>query len=49
MDTVIVGKFRHGKEVHPIILLVTDGTPEVLFEDLVDSFNLAIGLRMVCG
>ena len=49
MDTIIVGKFRHGKEVHPIVLLVADCTPEVLFEDLVDSFGLAISLRVVRG
>ena len=47
MDTVIIGKSRLGKEVHPIILLVVDYTPEVLFEDLVDSFGLSISLKVV--
>ena len=32
----------HGKEIHPIVLLVVDCTPEVLFEDLVYSSDLAI-------
>ena len=27
MDTIIVGKFRHGKEIHPIFLMVADYTP----------------------
>ena len=49
MDTIIVGKFHHGKEVHPIVLLIADYAPDVLFEDLVDFFILAISLRVVRG
>ena len=48
MDTIIIGKFHHGKEIHPIFLLVVDCTLEVLFEDLVDSLGLAIRLRVIC-
>ena len=49
MDIVIVRKFRHCKEVHPILLLVAHGTPKVLFEDLVDSFGLSrFSLTMIC-
>ena len=32
----------------PIVLLVAYDTPELLFEDQVDSFGLSISLRMVC-
>ena len=37
MDTIILGKFLHCKEIDPILLLVAHGTPKVLFEDLVDA------------
>ena len=47
MDIIVVGKFRHGNEVHPIILLVVGCKPEVLFKDLVDLFGLTISLRVV--
>ena len=49
MYIIIVGKFHHGKEVDPIFLLVVDCTPEILFEDLVDSFGLSISFGVVRG
>ena len=48
MVTIIVGEIRHCKEVHPILLLVADYKPDVLFKDLVNSFGFAINLRMIC-
>jgi hypothetical protein len=48
MESVIVGEFSQEKEVDPIILLVANGTPEVLFKDLVDPLSLSISLWMVC-
>jgi hypothetical protein len=47
MGCVIVGEFGEREEVRPIILLVIDVYSQVLLEDLVDSFGLTIGLRVV--
>jgi hypothetical protein len=47
MCSVVVSKFGEGKEVDSVILLIIDVYPKVLFEDLVDSFGLTIGLGVV--
>ena len=44
---VIVRELRQGEEVGPIVLLVIDVHPEVLFEDLIGALRLAIGFRVV--
>ena len=46
MCSVVVGELCHQKYPDPIILLVTNGTTKVLFEDLTISSSLPIGLRM---
>ena len=35
--------------VVPVVLVGATEDPEVLFQGLVSSFALSIGLRMVCG
>ena len=47
MQSVVVPKLGQWEEVDPIILLVVDVHPKILFQDLVDSFGLAISLRVV--
>ena len=44
---VIVHKLCQGEEVGPIVLLVVDVHPEVLFEDLIGALRLAVGFRVV--
>jgi len=44
---VIVCKLGQGKEVDPIVLLVVDIHPKILFQDLVDPFGLAVSLRVI--
>ena len=44
---VVVRKLGQGKEVGPIVLLVVDVYPKILFQDLVDPFGLAIRLRVI--
>ena len=44
---VIVLEFCQWKEVYPVVLLLIDKDPEVLFQLLVHSFCLSITLRMV--
>jgi len=39
-----VCKLNQGEEVDPVILLVVDVYPKVLFQDLVDLFSLTISL-----
>jgi len=36
-----------GQEVDPVILLVVDVYPKILFQDMVDLFSLSIGLQVV--
>src|SRR5882672_11182016 len=47
MRSIVVCKFGKGQEVDPVILLVIDVNPKVLFQDLVDSFGLPIGLQVI--
>ena len=49
MCSVVVGELCHRKYLDPVILLVTNVTSEVLFEDLINSFGLPIGLRVESG
>src|SRR5882724_253627 len=44
---VVVWKLSQGQEVDPIILLVVDVYPKILFQDLVDPFGLAVSLRVI--
>ena len=44
---VVVGKFHKGEQMLPVILLIVDEDPKVLL-DLVYSFRLPIGFRMIC-
>ena len=43
---IIIDEFGEGKELVPIILLIVTEDAEVLLEDLVYSFHLAIRLWM---
>src|ERR1700726_1623010 len=43
---VVVGEFGERQDVEPVVLLMVTEDPEILFEDLVDAFRLAIRLRM---
>ena len=47
VQSVVVCKLGQWEEVVPIFLLVVDVHPKILFQDLVDSFSLAISLRVV--
>ena len=49
MRCVVVRKLGQGEEIDPVILLVVDIHPQVLLQDLVDSFGLAVGLRVIGG
>ena len=44
---VVIGKLRHGEKGKPIVLLVTDDAPQVLFKYLIDPLCLAICLGMM--
>ena len=46
MDSVVVGEFGHGYPLRPVILVVIEEDPEVLFQFLIDTFRLSICLRM---
>jgi len=37
-------QLSQGKEVDPVVLLVIDVYPKIVFQDLVDQFSLTIGL-----
>src|SRR5882672_11914581 len=47
MRSIVVYEFGKGQEVDPVILLVVDVYPKILFQDLVNSFGLPIGLWVV--
>ena len=49
VNNVIISKLRKVENIHPIVLLITQKTPEVLFQRLIGSFRLPIGLGMVAG
>src|SRR5882724_1388457 len=49
VQSVVVRKLGKRKEVDPIVLLVVDVHPKILFQDLVDPFGLAIRLRVIGG
>jgi hypothetical protein len=46
---IIVSKFSKKKPGDPVILLVIDKTIEILFENLINSFRLSVGLQMISG
>ena len=47
MNNIIIRKFRKVENLGPIVLLITQETPEILLQRLVCSCRLPIGLRMV--
>jgi len=47
VQSVVIHKLGQGKEVDPVVLLVVDVYPKVLFQDLVDPFSLTISLEVV--
>jgi len=47
MGCVVICKLGDWQLGNPVILLIVDENAKVLFEDLVDSFGLAVGLRMI--
>ena len=49
VERLIVREFGEGKEGNPIVLVKGRETTEVLFERLIDSFSLSVGLRMKRG
>ena len=49
MRSVVVREFRERKEGDPVVLLIVDVDTEVLLENLVDSFSLTVGFRMIRG
>lgn len=50
MHGVIIRKFNHGEFVHPIVLLVVNIAPKVLFQCLVHLLGLTICLWVkYCG
>src|SRR5882672_9029936 len=44
---IVVCKLCKGQEVDPVVLLVVDVYPKILFQDLVDSFSLPVGLWVI--
>ncbi len=49
MGSVVVCEFRERKEGNPVVLLVVDVNPEVLFEYLIDAFGLSVCFRVICS
>src|SRR5882672_10688133 len=47
MRSIVVCKFGKGQEVNPVVLLVVDVYLKILFQDLVDTFGLPIGLWVI--
>lgn len=47
--SAVIDELGERKEIVPVVLVVIDVDPEVLFECLVDAFGLTVGLRMVSG
>ncbi len=47
--SIVVCEFREWKEGDPIVLLVVDVNPEVLFEYLIDAFGLSVCFRVICS
>ena len=49
VNNIVIRKLRKLENVGPIILLITQKASEILFQCLVCSFRLPVGLRMVAG
>jgi hypothetical protein len=49
VNSIIIRKLRKVENLGPIVLLITQETPEILLQRLVCSFRLSVGLRMVAG
>jgi hypothetical protein len=49
MDVVVVREFAQREEVVPVILSLVHEEAEELFELLVNTFGLAVRLRVICG
>ena len=48
-DSIVVCKFGHGQDFCPVALLIIHITPQVRLQDGIDTFCLAIGLRVETG
>jgi len=49
MGFVVVRERGGGQPIGPICLSFVDEDTKVLFDFLIDTFGLAIGLRVICG
>ena len=46
MLSIVIREFREGKYVEPVVLLVVAKGSQILFHDLIDTFRLAVRLRV---
>src|SRR5277367_2783830 len=49
MDVIVVLEFRKGEQFIPVILPLDNKDSKVLLQFMIDSFRLAVTLRMVSG
>ena len=49
MVVVVVSKFSSWEELCPVVLMVADEVPQVLFDGFVGNLRLPISLRVECG
>ena len=50
MNVVVVLEFHKGEQFIPVLLSLVDKDSKILFQFLVDQFNLSVTLRVVsCG
>ena len=48
-DSIVVCKLGHGQDFRPVVLLITNVTPQVPFQDGIDPSCLTIGLGVETG
>ena len=48
MCTIVVSKLRQWQQGCPVVLVIIDGTMQILLQNLVNSFRLSICLQMKC-
>jgi hypothetical protein len=46
---VIVGELCQGQTLFPTLIKVQDACSQLIFQNLIYSFHLTIGLRMITG
>ena len=49
MVMVVVSKFCSWEELCPVVLMVANKVPQVLFNGFVGDFRLPVSLRVKCG